>query len=132
MSANKKRTPAIRLSQATVRYRQRHSFFRHSYYEALKSINMDVYQGETLGVIGRNGCGKSTLLKLLAGIYTPDAGSVEAFGNRVSLLSLSAGFDPELSGYENAILSGMLLGNSKTSVLALLDEIFEYSELERA
>jgi lipopolysaccharide transport system ATP-binding protein len=132
MSTNSELVPAIRLTGATVRYRQRHSFFRHSYHEALKSLDLDVNRGETLGVIGRNGCGKSTLLKLLAGIYSPDEGSVEPFGNRVSLLTLSAGFDPELSGYENAVLSGMLLGNSKSSVLALLDDIFEYSELENA
>ena len=123
---------AIRLTGATVRYRQRHSFFRHSYHVALDALDFDVLRGETLGVIGRNGCGKSTLLKLLAGIYTPDDGVVETFGNRVSLLTLTAGFDPELSGYENAILSGMLLGNSKASVMKLLDQIFEFSELEKA
>lgn len=130
MTVTNTSTPAISVKNAGIKYRQRHSFFRHSYHEALKSLTFNVYRGETLGVIGRNGCGKSSLLKMLAGIYSPSDGSVEAFGNRVSLLTLSAGFDPELSGYENAILSGMLLGNSKASVLALLDEIFAFSELE--
>ena len=100
-----------------------------SFHEALKLLTFDVRQGETLGVIGRNGCGKSTLLKLLAGIFYPNEGTVETFGNRASLLTLSVGFDPELSGYENAILGGMLLGYPKKRVLSMLDEIFEFSEL---
>lgn len=121
--------PIIRLKSASVRYRQRHSLFRHSYHEVLKAVTFDVIKGETLGVVGRNGCGKSTLLKLLAGIYRPDEGIVETFGNRASLLTLSAGFDPELSGYENAVLGAMLLGNSKATVMSMLDEIFLFSEL---
>lgn len=132
MAINDIHETAIKLTGVSVRYRQRHSFFRHTYHVALESLDFEVRKGETLGVIGRNGCGKSTLLKLLAGIYTPDEGEVERFGNRASLLTLTAGFDPELSGYENAILSGMLLGNSKAVVMTLLDKIFEFSELKQA
>lgn len=124
-----KNVPAIRLVGASVRYRQRHSLFRHSFKEALTALTFDVCKGETLGVIGANGCGKSTLLKLLAGIYQPDDGIVDTHGSRASLLTLSAGFDPQLSGYENTILSGMLLGNSKKYVRGMLEDIFAFSGL---
>lgn len=120
---------AIKLVGASVRYRQRHSLFRHSFKEALTALTFDVCKGETLGVIGANGCGKSTLLKLLAGIYQPDDGIVDTHGSRASLLTLSAGFDPQLSGYENSILSGMLLGKSKKYVLGMLEDIFNFSGL---
>jgi len=122
-------TPMIRLQGASVCYRQRRGLFRHSYHEVLTNVDLEIHGGETLGVIGRNGCGKTTLLKLLAGIYRPDEGVVETFGNRASLLTLSAGFDPELNGYENAVLSAMLLGHTKNRVLEMLDDIFEFSEL---
>ncbi len=120
----------ISLKNASVSYRQRHSLFRHSYFEALKNISFDVNKGETLGIIGRNGCGKSTLLKLLAGIFQPDKGIVDKGDARVSLLTLAAGFDQNLSGIDNAIISAMLLGHKKSKILSKLDEIVEYSELE--
>lgn len=122
-------TPAIKLINVSVRYRQRRTLFRHSFHEALKSLSFEVYKGETLGVIGRNGCGKSTLLKLLAEIFRPNEGVLDSCGNRASLLTLGSGFDPELSGYENALLNGMLLGNSKKHVLDMLEDVFEFSEL---
>ena len=119
----------ITLDNASVRYRKRQSLFRHNYFEALKGISFEVNKGETLGVIGRNGCGKSTLLKLLAGIYQPDQGTVERGDSKASLLTLSAGFDPNLSGIDNAIISAMLLGHKKKEIVEKLDEIVEYSEL---
>lgn len=119
------------LSDVSVHYRSRRSFFRHDYYTALESVSFTVKKGETLGVIGTNGSGKSTLLKVLANIYGVDSGEVNWHCKQVSLLSLSLGFDSELSGRENAVISGMLLGSRKQMVLDKLDEITEFSELEK-
>ena len=120
----------IEVENVTVKYRQRHSLFRHSYYNALKNVNFKINKGETLGIIGRNGCGKSTLLKLLAGIYQPNGGKVRKENVKVSLLTLAAGFDPQLSGIDNAIISGMLLGHDKKTIKSKLHSIIEYSELQ--
>jgi lipopolysaccharide transport system ATP-binding protein len=96
---------------------------------ALRDVTFSVMAGETVGVIGRNGAGKSTLLKILAGIIAPDRGMVRRAPLRASLLSLQVGFLAHLTGRENAILSGLLLGQSKTEVLANLDSIFSFAEL---
>ena len=96
----------------------------------LKDISFTLHEGETLGVIGRNGVGKSTLLQLLAGIYTPDKGQIiRHTPGRASLLSLNTGFVPHLTGRENAILSGILLGLRRREIEALLDTILDFSEL---
>ena len=95
----------------------------------LKEVTFDVLRGETLGIIGKNGAGKSTLLKLLAGIILPDAGHMQRLCGRISLLSLHVGFNPLLSGRENALMSGMLQGMSRHQIVAGMDEIIEFSEL---
>jgi len=110
-------------------YRKRKSFFRHDSYQVLDSITFTINKGETLGVIGRNGCGKSSLLKILAGIYQPDLGDISHGNISVSLLSLSLGFDGELTGWDNALLSGMLLGFSKDYVKSVLSDVVTFSEL---
>lgn len=120
----------MELLNVSVRYKSRLSFFRHDYFTALDDVSFAVKKGETLGVIGSNGCGKSTLLRVLANIYGVDDGKVSWNCQRVSLLSLSLGFDIELSGRDNAIINGMLLGSRKREVLAMLDEIIEFSELQ--
>jgi lipopolysaccharide transport system ATP-binding protein len=102
---------------------------RHSRFEALKDISFDVRRGETLGIIGKNGAGKSTVLGLIAGILKPSAGAVSIMGRIVPLLELGSGFHPELSGRENILLNGILLGMTKKQVLSKLDEIIEFSEL---
>lgn len=117
------------LQQASVCYRTRKAFFRHSVFTALDQISFSIHRGETLGVVGRNGSGKSTLLRVLAGIYGVDAGKISWNCNQVSLLSLSLGFDPELTGWDNAILSGMLLGSRRSEVIGKMDEIHAFSEL---
>jgi lipopolysaccharide transport system ATP-binding protein len=96
----------------------------------LENISFTIRKGETLGVIGTNGCGKSTLLRVLANIYGVDDGEVIWHCRQVSLLSLSLGFDTELSGRDNALISGMLLGGRKKEVLDRLDDIIEFSELK--
>lgn len=119
----------ITLRDVSVTYRKRRSFFRHDYYEALRTVSFDVYCGETLGIIGRNGCGKSTLLRLLAGILDPDGGHVDRNGATVSLLSMAVGFDSELSGRDNVILSAILLGASRNEALDNIERIIDFSEL---
>ncbi len=121
---------AISLKNITVRYKVRQSLFRKpKYYTALNNISLDIYRGETLGIVGRNGAGKSTLLRIIAGIITPDLGEVENMGVTVSLLALQAGFDPELSGIDNAIISGMLMGYNRKQAAQMLPEIMKFSEL---
>ena len=119
----------ISLKGVGLSYRKKKSFFRHEYYEALKDITFDVKPGETLGIIGRNGAGKSTLLKILSGIYLPDKGTIINRSKKTSLLTLQAGFDQNLSGKDNVVLSGMLLGYSKAKIYSELDNIESYSEL---
>ena len=122
--------PIISLQDVAVRYKRSGNVFRRrSYFEALKSINLDIYPGETLGILGRNGCGKSTLLRLISNVIKPDSGKIINRGASVSLLALQAGFDPNLNGRDNAMLGGMLQGYSRREVRSLLDEINDYSEL---
>lgn len=99
-------------------------------YWALKDVSFDVYHGETLGVIGRNGAGKSTLLRVLADIISPDRGRVQRNGCSVAMLSLQLGFIPHLTGRENAILSGMLMGLRRFEVEKVMEAIIDFSELE--
>ena len=96
---------------------------------ALKDISFRLEKGEILGLVGKNGSGKSTLLKAIAGIFTPDSGTVNLHGNTVTLLAIGVGFQKELSGRENILLSGMLMGFSKKEILSKSDEIIEFSEL---
>jgi len=124
-----KKDAVLCVKDVSLSFRKRRSFFRHDHYQVLNSITFSIYKGETLGVIGRNGCGKSSLLKILAGIYSPNAGVIDVGNSSVSLLSLSLGFDGELSGWDNALLSGMLLGFSKKYVCSVLYEIVNFSEL---
>lgn len=97
---------------------------------ALEDVSFEVYSGETLGIIGTNGSGKSSLLRILAGIHLPDEGRVESFGHAVSLLSLQAGFLAHLTGRENALLSGMLLGHERAFMRDHMDFIVEFTGLE--
>ncbi len=96
---------------------------------ALRKVSFSIKQGETVGVIGRNGSGKSTLLRIIAGIYTPDEGSIVVSGRTSTLLSLTAGFQPELSGFDNIFLSGLLLGVKKKTIETLMKDIASFSEL---
>jgi len=116
------------LRNVGVAYRQHRGLFGAAFW-ALQDVSFDLYAGETLGVIGRNGAGKSTLLRLMAGIIKPDRGSLQTLGHSASLLSLRLGFIPYLSGRENAILSGMLLGLSRQLIQSKLEKIKEFSEL---
>ncbi len=97
--------------------------------EALKGISFRLRKGEILGVIGKNGSGKSTLVRVLAGIFEPDEGNVNMHGHTVSLMSIGVGFQKKLSGRENILLSGMLLGFRENEIRQKMDEIITFSEL---
>ena len=99
-------------------------------FTALENVSFEVYRGECFGVIGRNGAGKSTLLGLIAGVLKQDRGKITVKGRVSPLLELGAGFHPELTGRENIILNGVLLGMTKKEVLKKMQQIIEFSELE--
>lgn len=97
---------------------------------ALKNVSFSVKKGSTVGVIGTNGSGKTTLLKTIANIFKPDSGEVKIYEKSVSLLTLGAGFQPELSGIENIYLNGLILGLKKNEIDSKLEEMINFSELE--
>lgn len=98
---------------------------------ALKGINLEVMQGERLGIIGRNGAGKSTLLKVISRIVEPTKGRVTLRGRVSSLLEVGTGFHPELTGRENIFLNGAILGMSKIEIARKFDEIVDFAEVEK-
>lgn len=136
---------AIRLEKVSVRYRiprerigslkeyairrlKRRLFFDE--FEALRDLSLEVQAGETVGVIGRNGAGKSTLLKLIAGVMPPSAGRVLVVGRIAPLLELGLGFHGELTGRENIVLQGALLGFSRGEMKRRMGRIVEWAEIE--
>jgi lipopolysaccharide transport system ATP-binding protein len=102
---------------------------KDSRYEVLREVTFQVGKGESLGIIGRNGAGKSTLLGLIAGIIKPTKGKITVQGRIAPLLELGGGFHPELTGRENIVMNGVLLGLTKNEVFQKMDEIVEFSEL---
>ena len=104
-------------------------FAKTEYFEAVKGISFDVKRGQILGIVGKNGSGKSTLLRAIAGIFSPDEGSIDLHGHSISLMSIGVGFNGALTGRENIYLSGTLLGFSREQINAKIDDIIEFSEL---
>ena len=102
---------------------------RYSDFYALKNINLNIQEGERIGVIGLNGAGKSTLFKALSGIYPPTKGEINITGQLVSLLELGTGFDMELSGRENIFLNGAIFGYNPEMMKDIEEDIVEFSEL---
>ena len=98
-------------------------------FEAVHPMSFETHEGDVVGIIGKNGSGKSTLLRAVSGIFSPDGGEIETYGNTVSLMALGVGFRPDLSGRENIFLSGLLLGFRENQIRAKLEEIIEFSEL---
>ena len=97
---------------------------------ALDGVSFQVKQGEVLGIIGRNGAGKSTLLKILSQVTTPTSGQIKIKGRIASLLEVGTGFHPELTGRENVLLNGAILGMTKAEIRKKFDEIVAFSEIE--
>ena len=98
-------------------------------HEAVKGISFSIEQGEIVGIIGENGSGKSTLLLSIASIFSPDQGTVNTFNRSVSLLAIGVGFQKVLTGRENIMLSGLLLGFTKKQIEEKMPEIIDFSEL---
>ena len=99
-------------------------------FEAVRGISFNVPKGEIMGIVGKNGSGKSTLLRAIAGIFAPDEGSIDLHGHTVSLLSIGVGFQKKLTGRENILLSGMLLGFSEEEIRERMPDIIHHSYLE--
>ena len=116
------------LHEVGISYRKKRGIFGEPFW-ALKKVSFDLFQGETLGVIGRNGAGKSTLMRIMSGIVKPDCGEFVNYGYKVSLLSMQLGFISYLTGRENAILGGMLMGLRRRDIESKIPAIKAFSEL---
>jgi len=100
-------------------------------FDALVDVDMDVHQGEIVGIIGRNGAGKSTLLKILSRITNPTGGRIEVYGRLGSLLEVGTGFHPELTGRENVYLNGAILGMKRREINRRFESIVDFAEVTR-
>lgn len=127
-----KKNPIIQLKNVGMGYNLRARRLRKEFHAriALEDVSFDLYRGETIGLIGRNGAGKSTLLRIVAGIIQPDYGTLISNDLSIRLLGLSVGFIPDLSGRDNLLLGGFILGLSKKQIEAKIPEIVEFAELE--
>ena len=96
---------------------------------ALNGVDLTIYQGEAVGIIGSNGAGKSTLLKLLSRVTAPTEGIIDIYGRIASMLEVGTGFNPEMTGRENVYLNGAILGMTKTEIDAKMEDIIEFSEV---
>jgi lipopolysaccharide transport system ATP-binding protein len=129
MSENSKRV-MLELDSVSLSYHSGKKTFDDGTHHVLNEVSMKLYEGESLGLIGRNGVGKTTTLRLMAGILAPNCGTVRMHpGKSASLLTLGLGFKPDLSGRDNAMLAAMLQGSTRKQAESFLDEIAEFSEL---
>ena len=101
----------------------------HKEFVSNKDISFDLYEGETLGIIGTNGAGKSTILKIIAGVTNPTFGEVFRYGRVTALLELGTGFNHEMTGYDNIYLNGTLIGMDKEEIDSKIDDIISFTEL---
>lgn len=109
-------------------------FFRSSHtsyhdFDALKDVSFEVHEGEMLGIVGGNGSGKSTLLKIIAGVYQPSSGTVSVHGSLAPLIELGAGFHGELTGRENILMNGLLMGFSKKQMNSREASIIDFADI---
>ncbi len=117
--------PSDRLREALGLTRKK----RYKEYYALKGVDMTIYQGETVGIIGTNGSGKSTILKIITGVLNPSKGSVSVNGRISALLELGTGFNMEYNGIENVYLNGTMMGFSKKEIDAKMDDILSFADI---
>jgi len=125
-NARGKEDPFSKIAEANDRSKKMDSDFVWS----LKDVSFEVKKGEALGILGRNGAGKSTLLKILSRITTPTSGNIKVDGRVASLLEVGTGFNPELTGRENAYMNGAILGMNRKEVASKLDQIIDFSGVE--
>src|SRR5450432_4124983 len=123
-------TMANKVKNMMGRGKKKPSVANEEFY-ALQDINVDVYPGDRLGIIGRNGAGKSTLLKILSRITEPSTGQVTIRGRVASLLEVGTGFHPELTGRENIFLNGSILGMTRVEIVRKFNEIVAFAEVEK-
>ena len=120
----------LELDKASLSYHSSKATFDHGVHHVLDNVSLKVYEGETLGIIGRNGVGKTTMLRLMAGILAPNSGSVrQRPGKSSSLLTIGLGFRPDLSGRDNALLAAMLQGSTRKQAQSYLEDIKDFAEL---
>jgi len=123
----------LELESVSLSYHSGKKSYDDGTHHVLNDVSLQLYEGETLGLIGRNGVGKTTTLRLMAGILAPTCGLVKVRpGKSASLLTLGLGFKADLSGRDNALLSAMLQGSTRKQAESFLDEIAEFSELGEA
>ncbi|MEO8581513.1 MAG: ABC transporter ATP-binding protein [Patescibacteria group bacterium] len=130
---------AIKLTNVTKRYTIHHEkptfsekLLKRSQkqiFTALNDIDLTIYKGEKVGIIGSNGAGKTTLLKLITGVTAPNVGTVVTQGKIVSLLDLGAGFHPDLTGVENIYLNGLIVGMSQKEIKEKFDNIVQFADI---
>lgn len=117
------------MNHVSIRKTFFHKKKRNEVFEAVKHVTFSVREGDILGIIGKNGSGKSTLLKSIAGVFSPNEGTIDLKGHSVSLMSLGVGFKDTLSGRENIVLSGMLLGFSEKEIEEKSRAIIDFAEI---
>ncbi len=117
------------LKKTSIRASWKHFGDKVEVFEALKGVSFEIEEGKILGIIGQNGAGKSTMLRAIAGIFSPDKGSINLHGRSISLLSIGVGFNKKLTGKENIYLSGMLLGFSEEEIAAKEKEIIDFADI---
>ncbi len=117
------------LKKTSIRASWKHFGDKVELFHALKGVSFEIEEGKILGIIGKNGSGKSTMLRAIAGIFSPDKGTIDLHGRTISLLSIGVGFNPKLTGKENIYLSGMLLGFSEEEIAKKEKEIIEFADI---
>ena len=141
------KSPIIRVQQVTKKFRSwddrpdslksvlinlthgKLNLGNHQEFTCLSDVSFDIYPGEFVGIMGKNGAGKSTLMKLISGIYHPTSGSIDVRATIAPMIELGAGFNGELSGYENIFLNAAILGFGRQAALEALPQVLEFAEL---
>lgn len=118
------------MKNVTVRHSLFHKHTKEEAFEAVKNVSFTVEEGGILGIVGKNGSGKSTLLRAIAGVFSPNSGSIDLKGHTVSLMALGVGFKDNLTGRDNISLSGMLLGFSDKQIQERIQEIIDFAEID--
>ncbi|MCR5674699.1 MAG: ATP-binding cassette domain-containing protein [Lachnospiraceae bacterium] len=117
------------LNNVSIRKTLFHRRTRNEIFEAVKHVSFAVKPGGILGIIGQNGSGKSTLLRSIAGVFAPNEGTIDLHGHNISLMALGVGFKANLTGRQNILLSGMLMGFSRQEITDRMPEIVAFADI---